>query len=141
LETSILTGTKKILGLAEDYTAFDTDVITHINSVFSTLTQLGVGPAEGFMIEDETSEWTDFIQDDDLQYNSVKTYVYLRVRMLFDPPATSFVIAALNDQIKELEWRLNVHREETGWTDPNPPTPVPPYPWWPWDEMKVANNG
>jgi len=142
LETSILTSTKKILGLAEDYTAFDLDVITHINSAFSTLTQLGVGPAAGFMIEDDTADWGDFIVDDDLQYNSVKTYVYLRVRMLFDPPATSFVIAALNDQIKELEWRLNVHREETGWTDPDPPgPPVPPYPWWPWDEMKVANNG
>jgi hypothetical protein len=142
METSILTGTKKILGLAEDYTAFDHDVITHINTAFSTLTQLGVGPAVGFMIEDETAQWTDFIVDNDLQYNSVKTYVYLRVRMLFDPPATSFVIAALNEQIKELEWRLNVHREETGWVDPDPPgPPVPPYPWWPWDEMKVANNG
>jgi hypothetical protein len=142
METSILTGTKKILGLAEDYTAFDHDVITHINTAFSTLTQLGVGPAEGFMIEDETAVWTDFIIDDDLQYNSVKTYVYLRVRMLFDPPGTSFVITALNEQIKELEWRLNVHREETGWVDPDPPgPPVPPDPWWPWDEMKVANNG
>lgn len=142
METSILTGTKKILGLAEDYTAFDHDVITHINTAFSTLTQLGVGPAEGFMIEDETAVWTDFIIDDDLQYNSVKTYVYLRVRMLFDPPGTSFVITALNEQIKELEWRLNIHREETGWTDPDPPgPPEPPYPWWPWDEMKVANNG
>jgi hypothetical protein len=142
METSILTGTKKILGLAEDYTAFDHDVITHINTAFSTLTQLGVGPAEGFMIEDDTAVWTDFIIDDDLQYNSVKTYVYLRVRMLFDPPGTSFVITALNEQIKELEWRLNIHREETGWTDPDPPgPPEPPYPWWPWDEMKVANNG
>jgi hypothetical protein len=142
METSILIGTKKILGLAEDYTAFDHDVITHINSAFSTLTQLGVGPAEGFMIEDESAVWTDFITDNDLQYNSVKTYVYLRVRMVFDPPATSFVIAALNEQIKELEWRLNVHREETGWVDPNPPDPpLPPNPWWPWDEMKVANNG
>jgi hypothetical protein len=141
METSILTGTKKILGLAEDYTAFDHDVITHINTAFSTLTQLGVGPAEGFMIEDDTAVWTDFIIDD-LQYNSVKTYVYLRVRMLFDPPGTSFVITALNEQIKELEWRLNIHREETGWTDPDPPgPPEPPYPWWPWDEMKVANNG
>jgi hypothetical protein len=142
METSILTGTKKILGLAEDYTAFDHDVITHINTAFSTLTQLGVGPEAGFMIEDETAVWTDFIADNDLQYNSVKTYVYLRVRMLFDPPSTSFVITALNEQIKELEWRLNVHREETGWTDPDPtPDPIPPYPWWPWDEMKVANNG
>jgi hypothetical protein len=142
METSILTGTKKILGLAEDYTAFDHDVITHINTAFSTLTQLGVGPAAGFMIEDETAVWSDFITDNDLQYNSVKTYVYMRVRMLFDPPGTSFVITALNEQIKELEWRLNVHREEMGWVDPDPPgPPIPPGPWWPWDEMKVANNG
>ncbi len=142
METSILIGTKKILGLAEDYTAFDHDVTTHINAAFSTLTQLGVGPAAGFMIEDETAVWNDFVDDTDFQFNSVKTYVYLRVRMLFDPPATSFVIAALNEQIKELEWRLNVHREETDWTDPDPPgPPPPPYPWWPWDEMKVANNG
>lgn len=138
METSILTSTKKILGLAEDYTAFDLDVITHINSAFSTLTQLGVGPVEGFIIEDETAVWSDFIPDNDLQYNSVKTYVYLRVRMLFDPPSTSFVIAALNEQIKELEWRLNIHREETGWTDPDPPGPPDlDYPYWPW-EGKVA---
>jgi hypothetical protein len=144
LETSILISTKKILGLAQDYTAFDPDVMIHINTAFSTLTQLGVGPAEGFMIEDETAVWDDFlVMTDDLQYNSIKTYVYLRVRMLFDPPATSFVIAALNEQIKELEWRLNVHREETGWVDPDP-DPIPPtdpdWPWYPWYPRKVANG-
>ena len=132
--TSILTGTKKILGLAEDYTAFDHDVITHINTAFSTLAQLGVGPPEGFMIEDETAEWIDFIDDTDLQYNSVKTYVYLRVRLLFDPPTTSYLIAAFQDQVRELEWRLNVHREETEWVDPDPPGPPdPPYYPWPWE--------
>jgi hypothetical protein len=144
LDPSILTSTKKILGLDASYTAFDPDVTTHINSAFSTLTQLGVGPAEGFMIEDETAVWDDFlVMTDDLQYNSIKTYVYLRVRMLFDPPATSFVIAALNEQIKELEWRLNVHREETGWVDPDP-DPIPPtdpdWPWYPWYPRKVANG-
>jgi hypothetical protein len=123
METSILTSTKKILGIPDDYTVFDLDIITHINTAFSTLTQLGVGPAEGFMIEDNTAEWTDFIVDD-LQYNSVKTYVYLKVRQLFDPPTTSYLITAFNEQIRELEWRLNVHREETGWVDPNP---TPPY--------------
>jgi len=119
MEQSILTSTKKILGVAEDYAVFDLDIITHINTAFSTLTQLGVGPAEGFMIEDDTKLWTDYIVDD-LQYNSVRTYVFLRVRQLFDPPSTSYLITAVNDQIKELEWRLNVHREETGWTDPDP---------------------
>jgi hypothetical protein len=75
------------------------------------------------MIEDETAQWSDFITDpsDDLQYNSVKTYVFLRVRSLFDPPQTSYLITATEKQIQELEWRLNVHREETGWVDPRPP--------------------
>jgi hypothetical protein len=119
METSILTSTKNVLGIAEDYTVFDLDIITHINTAFSTLTQLGVGPVNGFMIEDETAVWDDFIAGDD-QYNSVKTYVYLRVRMLFDPPQTSYLITAMKDQISELEWRLNIHREETGWTNPEP---------------------
>jgi hypothetical protein len=120
MEQSILTSTKKILGIAEDYTVFDLDIITHINSAFSTLTQLGVGPSVGFMIEDETAVWTDFIVDD-AQYNSVKSYVFLKVRQLFDPPQTSYLISAVEKQIQELEWRLNVHREETAWVDPNPP--------------------
>lgn len=119
METSILTSTKKVLGIPEDYLVFDLDILTHINSAFSTLTQLGVGPPEGFMIEDASAVWADFIPDD-LQYNPVKTYIYLRVRQLFDPPTTSYLITAFNEQIKELEWRLNVHREETGWVDPDP---------------------
>jgi hypothetical protein len=123
METSILLSTKKILGIAADYTVFDLDIITHINTAFSTLTQLGVGPVGGFMIEDETAVWTDFISDD-MQYNSVKTYVFLRVRALFDPPSTSYLISATESQIKELEWRLNVHREETEWVDPDPEEPL-----------------
>lgn len=119
METSILNGVKKILGIADDYTAFDEDIIMHINTAFSTLTQLGVGPSEGFMIEDEGAVWGDFIGDD-LQFNSVKSYVCLRVRMLFDPPSTSYLITAMENQIRELEWRLNTHREETDWTDPDP---------------------
>lgn len=119
MEQSILTSTKKILGIAEDYTVFDLDIITHINSAFSTLTQLGVGPPAGFMIEDKEAVWNDFVADD-LQYNAVKSYVFLRVRHLFDPPQTSYLITASEEQIKELEWRLNIHREETGWVDPDP---------------------
>src|SRR3954447_17475451 len=119
MEMSILNSTKKILGIAEDYTVFDLDIITHINSAFSTLTQLGVGPAEGFMIEDDTAVWSDFIATD-LQYNSVKSYVFLRVRQLFDPPTTSYLISAVEKQIQELEWRLNSHREESAWVDPDP---------------------
>lgn len=116
MEQSILNSTKKILGVPEDYCAFDLDIITHINSVFSTLTQLGIGPLEGFMIEDDRSEWPDFIGDD-LEYSAVKSYVFLRVRLLFDPPSTSYLITAVEKQIQELEWRLNVHREGTVWVD------------------------
>lgn len=119
MEQSILISTKKILGITADYTIFDLDIITHINSAFSTLTQLGVGPAEGFMISGEGEEWTDFIADD-FQYNSVKSYVFLKTRQLFDPPQTSYLISAVERQIQELEWRLNSHREETGWVDPDP---------------------
>lgn len=119
METSILNSTKKVLGIAPDYTAFDLDVITHINSALSTLTQLGVGPVGGFSIEDESAVWGDFIGMD-AQFNSVKSYVFLRVRMLFDPPGTSYLISAFEKQIGELEWRLNVHREETEWVDPDP---------------------
>lgn len=130
MSESILTNTKKILGLAEDYTVFDTDIIIHINSVFSTLNQLGLGPEEGFMIEDATAVWDDFLSDD-LRLNNVKTYVYLRVRVLFDPPTSSFGLAAMQEQIKELEWRLNVQREGDAWTDPDP-EPIRP-----WDEQSM----
>lgn len=109
MSTSILTSTKKILGLDQEYTPFDLDIITHINTAFSTLTQLGIGPTDGFSIEDADPEWTAFVDDDRL--NSVKTYVYLRVRLLFDPPQASYLIEAINKQIAEIEWRLNMHRE------------------------------
>lgn len=117
MSDSILTSTKKILNIPEDYTAFDMDVILHINSVLSTLNQLGIGPTEGFAIDDATETWEQFLGTDK-RLNSVKTYVYLRVRLLFDPPATGHHITALEKQITELEWRLNVVREETAWTDP-----------------------
>ena len=110
MEASILTSTKKILGIAESYTAFDLDVITHINAAFSTLSQLGVGPANGFMIEDEQAVWTDYTVTPN-QLSLVRTYVFLKARSLFDPPTTSFLLEAVNKQISELEWRLNVFRE------------------------------
>jgi hypothetical protein len=117
--SSILNDTKKILQLADDYTAFDLDVLTHINTAFTTLNQLGIGPAEGFMIEDASAQWEDFLGGDP-RLNSVKTYLYLKVRLVFDPPATSFHIAALEKQIEELEWRLNVQREGDTWVPPEP---------------------
>lgn len=114
---SILNNTKKILGIAEDYDVFDTDIIIHINSVLNTVTQLGIGPEEGFMIEDSTATWVDFIGNDK-RLNTVKSYVYLRVRLLFDPPTTSYLINAINEQCREMEWRLNVTREGEAWTEP-----------------------
>lgn len=119
MSNSILTSTKKILGIEEDYIAFDPDIITHINSVFSTLEQLGIGPQDGYMIEDKIAVWPDYLSNN-FRLNAIKTYIYLRVRLLFDPPATSYHINALNEQIKELEWRLNTNREGVSWVDPTP---------------------
>lgn len=118
MEQSILKSTKKILGLAEDYTPFDLDVITHINAAFSILDQLGVGPVGGFSIVDDTTEWSDYVVPTN-QLHLVKTYIYLKVRSLFDPPGTSYLISATDAQLKEYEWRLNVFREwEIDPTDP-----------------------
>lgn len=116
---SILTSVKNTLNLADDYTPFDEVVIMHINTVFSTINELGVGPFNGFQIEDKTATWSTFLQDDP-RLNNIKTYIYLRVRMLFDPPTTGYHVTAMQDQIKELEWRINVRREDEQWTDPNP---------------------
>lgn len=117
---SILDSVKKVLGLTPDYTAFDIDVIMHINSVFATLNQLGVGPLEGFTIEDNSTTWGEYIGTDK-NLSSVKTYVWLKVRVLFDPPTMSFVLTSYEQQIKELEWRLNVYQEGMNWVNPNSP--------------------
>lgn len=103
---SILTSVKKMLGIAEEYTHFDADLIMHINSVFMILTQLGVGPSEGFFIEDDIATWDEFIQDKK-DINAVKSYVGLKVRLLFDPPTASSQMENTNKLINELEWRLN----------------------------------
>ena len=110
MEESILISTKKILGLGSDYTAFDLDIITFVNSAFSLLNQMGVGPTDGFSIEDDTEEWASLsVPANQLQL--IKTYIYLRARLLFDPPSTSFLLEAAQNQIKEYEWRLNAFRE------------------------------
>lgn len=113
MENSILLSTKKVLNLAPEYTAFDQDVIMHINAAFSILNQLGVGPVEGFTIQDESAVWDDFIllPGSEPSQSLVKTYVQLKARFLFDPPTTSFLLEAMSNQIKEYEWRLNVFRE------------------------------
>jgi hypothetical protein len=125
---SILSSVKKILGVAETDTSFDLDIMIHINSAFATLNQLGIGPPEGFEIEDSDDTWDDFVTDK--RMSSMKSYVYLRVRLLFDPPSTSFALDSMQKQIEQLEWRLNVVREGDSWTDPDPqPVPVRDE-WW-----------
>ena len=108
---SILTSIKKMLGIPEEYDHFDPDLIMHINSVLSILTQIGVGPSEGFRIEDDLATWGDFLNDD-TDYEAVKSYVHLRVKLLFDTSTlSSAVIESMNRIISELEWRLNAIAE------------------------------
>jgi len=107
---SILDSVKKVLQIPFDYDVFDLDITMHINSVFNTLHQLGIGPAAGFHITDSEDTWDAFLGTDPL-LNSVKTYITLRVRLLFDPPPNSFTQTAIKEQIQELEWRMSVHRE------------------------------
>lgn len=116
---SILLSVKKVLNLDPEYTPFDEDILMHINSVFSTLNQLGIGPEAGYRIEDNSTEWSALLGADD-RLNDVKSYVCLRVRLLFDPPATSFGISSIQEMCKELEWRINTKREMTAWVDPSP---------------------
>lgn len=110
MEQSILISTKKVLGLGEEYHPFDLDIITYINSSFSVLSQLGIGPDEGFSIQDEFAVWDDFVVPP-IQQHVVKSFMYLKVRLLFDPPGTSYLLESINKQLAELEWRLNVLRE------------------------------
>ena len=104
---SILTSIKKLLGITEEYENFDQDIIMHINSAFMILNQLGVGPKSGFSISDKSSTWDEFIPESS-NLEAVKTYVHLKVKLMFDPPLSSTVIEAIKSQINELEWRLNV---------------------------------
>lgn len=108
---NILVSVKRVLGLAEDYDVFDVDVMMHINTALARLTQLGVGPLEGFMVEDGSEEWTDFI--DDQRLNGVKSYIYNRVRLLFDiNTLPGPVIASIEREVEKSEWLLNVTGEE-----------------------------
>lgn len=106
--TSILTTIKKMLGIDSSYDAFDTDIILHINSVFSILRQLGVGPTTGFVITGTTETWTSFLVSDEKILEGVKSYIYMKVRLAFDPPIITGVLEALKEQIVEFEWRLMV---------------------------------
>ena len=124
---SILTSIKKLLGIVEEYEHFDADIIMHINSVFMDLNQLGVGPSEGFMIMDEEVIWSDFIEDETM-LQAVKSYMYLRVKVLFDTSSMgSSTLAAYERQIQQWEWRLNIKAETIEWKDDTPTSTVPSY--------------
>lgn len=109
---SILTSIKKLLGITEDYEHFDADIIMHINSVFMILNQLGVGPKDGFSISDKTATWNDYLPDA-TNLEAVKSYIHLKVKLLFDPPLSSSVMESMQHMISELEWRLNVQAEQS----------------------------
>ena len=111
---SILNSVKKRLGISEEYEHFDDDIIMDINSVFAILNQLGVGPSDGFSIENQDAEWSDFLGVNQKKLELVKSYVYLKVKLLFDPPQSSFVLESINRQISEFEWRI---LEETNYNE------------------------
>ena len=107
----ILVSVKKLLGISDEYKQFDQDIIMFINSAFSVLTQLGVGSEEGYSITGNDETWDDYLAYNEIdsgKLEMVKTYVYLKTRVAFDPPSSSFVLDAFNKQISELEWRINV---------------------------------
>lgn len=105
---SILNSIKKLLGITSDYDHFDSDIIIHINTILMVLTQVGVGPEEGYLIQDEQDEWSDFLGDDLTKLAGIKSYIYLRVKLLLDPPTSTSAIEAINRMVAELEWRLNI---------------------------------
>ena len=108
---SILLSIKKLNNVAADYTAFDDDFVLYINSALSDLNQLGIGPAEGFVVESQDEFWEDFVENEP-RLNQLKTYIGLKVRLLFDPPASSFAIEMMEKQLDELAWRLKVSQED-----------------------------
>lgn len=119
ISDSILLSIKKLLGLPSDVTDFDLDILTHINTAFMELRQLGVGTSDVFEITGETEVWSDFIDESDKKFNPVKTFVYYFVRLAFDPPTSSAHVDVLNRGIERLEWRLNVEAE-TDFSEVNP---------------------
>lgn len=109
---SILTSIKQLLGLGEDYTPFDNEIVMDINSVLMTLNQMGIGPAEGFVITCDEETWSDFLGEaTKARFEAVKTFVHLKVKLVFDPPQNSSHLQALKEQAAEYEWRLNVQRD------------------------------
>lgn len=115
MEQSILTSIKKLLGIPEEYEHFDTDIIMHINGVFMILTQLGVGDPNGFIVSDKTQTWGDFLgnEEDFVKVSAITTYVYMKVKLVFDPPQNSFAIESFNKLISEYEWRININADKS----------------------------
>lgn len=107
---SIFVTIKKMLGLGADYTPFDAEIMVHINSVILNLTQMGIGPKDGFMVLDYNQKWSDFLPSN-VNLEAAKTYIYLQVKMLFDPPTNSFVMDSYEKQSEKMLWRLNVQAE------------------------------
>lgn len=125
MEQSILKSTKKVLHIAPDDTSFDLDVITQINSAFSTLNDLGVGPDAGFVVDTDDELWTDFLDDDKVQLSQVKTFILLTVKLNFDPPQTAHLLNSAEKQLKESTVRISMRRENKEYTPPvSPPINV-----------------
>lgn len=122
MDESILTSIKKLLGIADDYDYFNQDIIMHINAALMVLTQLGIGPSEGFLVKDSIDTWGDFLENrgvgntaDDITYlGALQSYVYMKVKLMFDPPQNSFTVDSMTKLVNELEWRLNVAAGNSG---------------------------
>lgn len=121
MDQSILINIKKLLGIPEEYEHFDADIMIHINGVLMILTQLGVGNPDGFMITDKTSTWKDFLgaEENPAKLSAITSYVYMKVKLIFDPPQSSFAIESFNKLIAEYEWKMNINVDKS---IPNPET-------------------
>lgn len=113
MDESILNSIKKLLGIAEDYNYFDQDIIMDINAALMILTQLGVGPSKGFLITDDSDTWNDFVNNGG-NLGSIQSYVYMKVKLMFDPPQNSFTVDSMTKLVNEFEWRLNVAADNSG---------------------------
>lgn len=113
MNDSILTSIKKLLGIEETYEHFDADILIHINTVLAILTQIGVGPSDGFTISDKSATWFDFLGKNVNQLVGVRSYIYMKVRLIFDPPTSSAAVESMTRMVEELEWRLHVTGDKT----------------------------
>ncbi len=103
---SILNNVKKLLGIDSEDDSFDIDVMTMINSTIPSLAQMGIGPSNGYIVTSADDKWTDWITTNDINLQGVKTYLYLKIKLIFDPPTNSTVVEAFNKNLNELEWRM-----------------------------------